>query len=46
MDRGTDLDSISEIYETNPVLQGDAVGEKKFDTSTKLERPSTEHPFF
>ncbi|XP_002523053.2 myb family transcription factor IPN2 isoform X2 [Ricinus communis] len=40
MDRGTDLDSISDIYETKPMLQGDAMGEKKFDASTKLERPS------
>lgn len=38
----TDLDSISDIYETKPVLSGDAVSsEKKFEASSaKLERPS------
>ncbi|KDP44658.1 hypothetical protein JCGZ_19694 [Jatropha curcas] len=40
MDRSTDLDSISDIYETKPMLQGDVMGEKKFESSTKLERPS------
>ncbi|KAI4333263.1 hypothetical protein L6164_018095 [Bauhinia variegata] len=40
MDRGTDIESISEIYDTKPVLQGEAVGEKKLDASVKLERPS------
>ncbi|KAH9646169.1 Myb family transcription factor APL [Citrus sinensis] len=37
-----DLDSISDIYETKPVLSGDAVSsEKKFEASSaKLERPS------
>ncbi|WCJ28636.1 Myb family transcription factor IPN2 [Euphorbia peplus] len=38
MDRsGTDLDSISDIYETKPML--DPMGEKKYESS-KLERPS------
>jgi hypothetical protein len=39
MDRGAgaDMDSISDIYETKPVLQGD---EKKFEASVKLDRPS------
>ncbi|KAJ4705755.1 myb family transcription factor APL-like [Melia azedarach] len=36
----TDLDSMSDIYETKPVLSGDSVGEKKFEGSGKLERPS------
>ncbi|KAM3683990.1 hypothetical protein ACB098_11G008200 [Castanea mollissima] len=36
MDRSTDMDNISDIYETKPVLQSD---EKKFE-SVKLERPS------
>ncbi|KAJ4841251.1 Myb transcription factor ipn2 [Turnera subulata] len=40
MDRGPDLDSISDIYETKPVLQGDALDDKKFESSAKLERPS------
>ncbi|KAE8124489.1 hypothetical protein FH972_019370 [Carpinus fangiana] len=39
MDRGAgaDMDSISDIYETKPALQGD---EKKFEASVKLDRPS------
>ncbi|KAJ7982097.1 Myb family transcription factor APL [Quillaja saponaria] len=42
MDRaGSDnIDSISDIYESKPVLQRDAMGEKKFDASLKLDRPS------
>lgn len=41
IDRGPDLDSISDIYESKPVLSGDAVGEKKLEASAnKLERPS------
>ena len=40
MDRGTDIDPMPEIYDTKPVLQGDTVGDKKFDPSMKLERPS------
>ncbi|KAJ7949014.1 Myb family transcription factor APL [Quillaja saponaria] len=32
--------SISDIYESKPLLQGDPMGEKKFDASLKLERPS------
>lgn len=40
IDRSTDLDSISEIYETKPALQSDAMEEKKFEVSAKLERPS------
>lgn len=38
--RGTEIDPMSEIYDSKPVLQGEAVGEKKFDVSMKLERPS------
>ncbi|XVF33805.1 hypothetical protein REPUB_Repub18cG0002600 [Reevesia pubescens] len=40
IDRSTELDSISEIYEAKPVLSGDGIGEKKFEASPKLERPS------
>ncbi|XP_061346529.1 myb family transcription factor IPN2 isoform X2 [Gastrolobium bilobum] len=40
MDRGSDIDSMSEIYDTKPLLQGEVLGEKKFDASMKLERPS------
>uniref|UniRef100_A0A6N2M7E4 HTH myb-type domain-containing protein n=2 Tax=Salix viminalis TaxID=40686 RepID=A0A6N2M7E4_SALVM len=40
MDSGTDLDSISEFYETKPVLQGDALDERKLEASSKIERPS------
>ncbi|KAK7324123.1 hypothetical protein VNO77_27645 [Canavalia gladiata] len=43
LDRGTsaDIDPMSEIYDSKPVLHGEAVvAEKKFDASTKLERPS------
>ncbi|KAJ9673124.1 hypothetical protein PVL29_026414 [Vitis rotundifolia] len=42
MDRGADMDPISDIYETKPILSGDPMGEKKFDGSgsTKLGRPS------
>ncbi|KAF8390853.1 hypothetical protein HHK36_023152 [Tetracentron sinense] len=40
IDSGTDMYSLSDIYETKPILSGDATGEKKFDASTKLERPS------
>jgi hypothetical protein len=40
MDRGTDLDSISDMYEIKPALQGDALDEKKFEASAKLKRPS------
>ncbi|XAR67244.1 hypothetical protein NMG60_11001927 [Bertholletia excelsa] len=38
----SDIDSITDIFETKPALSGDAMGEKssKFDASTKLERPS------
>ncbi|XP_019424598.1 PREDICTED: myb family transcription factor APL-like isoform X2 [Lupinus angustifolius] len=37
MDRGTEIDQISEMYDTKPSLYGD---EKKFDASMKLDRPS------
>uniref|UniRef100_A0A2P2J7X0 Myb family transcription factor APL isoform X2 n=1 Tax=Rhizophora mucronata TaxID=61149 RepID=A0A2P2J7X0_RHIMU len=40
IDRGPNLDSISDIYETKPMLPEDAMGEKKIEASTKLERPS------
>ncbi|KAK8545819.1 hypothetical protein V6N13_067082 [Hibiscus sabdariffa] len=36
----TELDSISEIYDAKPVHSSDGIGEKKFDVSPKLERPS------
>ncbi|KAK4398771.1 Myb family transcription factor IPN2 [Sesamum angolense] len=43
IDRGSDIDSVSDIYETKPILSGDhhdSMGDKKFDASAKLERPS------
>ncbi|XP_048326613.1 myb family transcription factor IPN2 isoform X5 [Ziziphus jujuba] len=42
MERGSDIESFSEIYETKPVISGDSLGEKKFEAagSAKLERPS------
>uniref|UniRef100_A0A6N2NKU9 HTH myb-type domain-containing protein n=1 Tax=Salix viminalis TaxID=40686 RepID=A0A6N2NKU9_SALVM len=40
MDRGTDLDSMSDMYEIKPSHQGDALDEKKFEASAKLKRPS------
>ena len=40
VDRSTKLESMSEIYEAKPVLSGDGIGEKKFEASPKLERPS------
>ncbi|XP_059661916.1 myb family transcription factor IPN2 isoform X2 [Cornus florida] len=41
-DRGPDLDSMSNIHETKPLVltRGDSVGENKFDTLVKHERPS------
>ncbi|XP_043701704.1 myb family transcription factor IPN2-like [Telopea speciosissima] len=40
MDSGSDMDSMSDIYESKPNLSGDGVGEKRFEASAKLERPS------
>lgn len=40
MDSGIDMDSMSDAYETKPMISGDSSGEKKFDGSSKLERPS------
>ncbi|EOY14309.1 Homeodomain-like superfamily protein isoform 1 [Theobroma cacao] len=40
IDRSTDLDPISDIYEAKPVLSGDGMGDKKYEASPKLERPS------
>ncbi|XP_021299508.1 myb family transcription factor APL isoform X1 [Herrania umbratica] len=40
IDRSTDLDPISDIYEAKPVLSGDGIGDKKYEASPKLERPS------
>ncbi|XP_022751627.1 myb family transcription factor APL-like isoform X2 [Durio zibethinus] len=40
IDRSTKIESISEIYEAKPLLSGDGIGEKKFEASPKLERPS------
>ncbi|XP_020244726.1 myb family transcription factor APL-like isoform X2 [Asparagus officinalis] len=39
LDSGIDLESIGDVYEAKPNFSSD-VGEKKFDVSTKLERPS------
>ncbi|CAA3021070.1 myb family transcription factor APL isoform X1 [Olea europaea subsp. europaea] len=44
--RGNDLDSVSDIYETKPILSGEATGEKKFDTAAKMERPSPRRAAF
>lgn len=46
MDRGSDLDSVSDIYEAKPILSGDqSIGNKKFDASTlKLERSPRRTP--
>ncbi|XP_010260756.1 PREDICTED: myb family transcription factor APL isoform X2 [Nelumbo nucifera] len=40
IDNGPDMDSISDVYETKPIVSGDSMGEKKFEASAKLERPS------
>lgn len=41
IDRGSDIDSVSDIYETKPILSGDhSIGDKKFDASLKLDRSS------
>ncbi|XP_038975185.1 myb family transcription factor IPN2-like isoform X2 [Phoenix dactylifera] len=37
---GIDMDSITDVYETKPVLSTDGTGEKKHEGSPKLERPS------
>ncbi|XP_009340543.1 myb family transcription factor IPN2-like [Pyrus x bretschneideri] len=37
IERGSEIDSISDIYESKPMLQGD---DKKFDSANKLERRS------
>ncbi|KAA8523396.1 hypothetical protein F0562_009819 [Nyssa sinensis] len=39
-DGGPDMDSMSDIYEKKPILSGDAMAEKKFDASAKVERQS------
>ncbi|CAA2992718.1 myb family transcription factor APL isoform X2 [Olea europaea subsp. europaea] len=44
--RGNDIDSVSEIYETKPMLSGEVMGEKKFDAAAKLERPSPRRAAF
>lgn len=39
LDRGSDIDSVSDIYDTKPILSGDhSIGDKKYDT--KVERGS------
>ncbi|EXB51246.1 Myb family transcription factor APL [Morus notabilis] len=41
IERGTEIDSLSDIYETKPVISGEHMGEKKYDVAgAKLERPS------
>ncbi|XP_052206579.1 myb family transcription factor IPN2 isoform X2 [Diospyros lotus] len=38
---GAEMESVSDIFETKPMLSGEAMGEKKFDAASgKLERPS------
>ncbi|XP_010914281.1 myb family transcription factor IPN2 isoform X1 [Elaeis guineensis] len=40
MDSGIDMDTMTEVYETKPVLSTDSMVEKKYEGSSKLERPS------
>ncbi|KAG1326379.1 Myb family transcription factor APL [Cocos nucifera] len=40
IDSGMDMDSMTEVYETKPVLSTDSMVEKKYEGSSKLERPS------
>ncbi|KAL2495704.1 Myb family transcription factor APL [Forsythia ovata] len=44
--RGNDIDSVSDIYETKPILSGEAMADKKFDAASKLERPSPRRAAF
>lgn len=41
IERGPDIDSLGDIYETKPILSGDSMGDKNFESTLgKLERPS------
>ena len=40
IDSGIDMDSMGDVYEAKPNLSGDSTGEKKFEGSSKLQRPS------
>ncbi|XP_068657588.1 myb family transcription factor IPN2 [Aristolochia californica] len=40
METNNDMDSMGDVYESKPILPGDVMGEKKFEVSSKLERPS------
>ncbi|XVE53416.1 hypothetical protein DITRI_Ditri03aG0001000 [Diplodiscus trichospermus] len=46
IDTSSKLESISDIYEAKPVLSGDGIVEKKFEASSKLERPSPRRASF
>lgn len=40
IDSGIDMDSMTDVYEAKPILSGDSTGDKKYDGTSKLERPS------
>ncbi|XP_010941711.1 myb family transcription factor IPN2 isoform X2 [Elaeis guineensis] len=41
IDSGIDMDSMTDVYETKPILSTDSAGEiRKYEGSSKLERPS------
>lgn len=40
IDSGIDMDSMADVYEAKPNFPGDGTSEKKFEGSSKLERPS------
>lgn len=41
IDRGSDIDSVSDIYESKPILSSDhSIGDKKFEASAKMDRSS------
>ncbi|KAG9439029.1 hypothetical protein H6P81_019194 [Aristolochia fimbriata] len=40
METNNDMDSMGDVFESKPMLSGELMGEKKFEVSSKLERPS------
>ncbi|PIA37622.1 hypothetical protein AQUCO_03000287v1 [Aquilegia coerulea] len=40
IDSGNEMDNIGDGYETKPILPGDSIGDRRYDASSKLERPS------
>ncbi|KAF5206467.1 Myb family transcription factor apl [Thalictrum thalictroides] len=42
IDGGNEIDNIGDGYETKPILPGDSIGDRRYDASSKLERPSTQ----